>query len=91
MAKKLLVHGYLNLEEGQKCQKFGEVLDPFVLIEKYGADSVRYALLKCSVLKDSDFSEDILIKKNNELADKLGNLSREFLRCLKNMEWKKLK
>lgn len=74
LPKKLLVHGYLNLE-GQKMSKsLGNVLDPFVLIEKYGADSVRYALLKCSVFEDSDFSEDILIKRNNELADKLGNL-----------------
>jgi methionyl-tRNA synthetase len=74
LPKKLLVHGYLNLQ-GQKMSKsLGNVIDPFVLVDKYGADSVRYSLLRCSVFEDSDYSEEILIKRNNELADKLGNL-----------------
>ncbi len=75
LPKKLLVHGYLNVE-GQKMSKsLGNVIDPLQLIEKYGTDSVRYSLLKCSVFEDSDFSEEILIERhNNELADKLGNL-----------------
>lgn len=74
LPKKLLVHGYLNIE-GQKISKtLGNVIDPIVLIGKYGADSVRYSLLKSSVFEDSDYSEEILIKRNNELADKLGNL-----------------
>ena len=74
LPKKLLVHGYLNLE-GQKISKsLGNVIDPFALVDKYGADSVRYSLLRCSVFEDSDYSEEILIKRNNELANKLGNL-----------------
>jgi methionyl-tRNA synthetase len=74
LPKKLLVHGYLNLQ-GQKISKsLGNVIDPFVLIDKYGADSVRYSLLRCSVFEDSDYSKEILIKRNNELADKFGNL-----------------
>ncbi|MFA5071650.1 MAG: methionine--tRNA ligase [Candidatus Pacearchaeota archaeon] len=74
LPKKLLVHGYLNLQ-GQKISKsLGNVIDPFVLVDKYGSDSVRYSLLRCSVFEDSDYSEEILIKRNNELADKLGNL-----------------
>ncbi len=72
---KLLVHGYLNLK-GQKISKsLGNTIDPIELVEKYGSDSVRYSLLKCSVFEDSDFSEEILIRRNNnELANKLGNL-----------------
>ena len=72
---KLLVHGYLNLG-GQKMSKsLGNVIDPLVLLEKYPVDPVRYSLLKCSVFEDSDYSEEILISRNNsELADKLGNL-----------------
>lgn len=72
---KLLVHGYLNLG-GQKMSKsLGNVIDPLILLEKYSADSLRYSLLKCSVFEDSDYSEKILIERNNsELADKLGNL-----------------
>ncbi|MEK6913312.1 MAG: methionine--tRNA ligase [Nanoarchaeota archaeon] len=75
LPNKVLVHGYLNLQ-GQKISKsLGNVIDPIVLIEKYGVDSVRYSLLRCSVFEDSDFSEDILIERNNkELADKFGNL-----------------
>jgi methionyl-tRNA synthetase len=75
LPKKLLVHGYLNIH-GQKMSKsLGNVIDPFELISKYGCDSVRYSLLKCSVFEDSDYSEEILINRNNsELADKLGNL-----------------
>ena len=74
LPKNILVHEYLNLE-GQKMSKsLGNVIDPLQLIEKYGTDSVRYSLLKCSVFADSDFNEEIVINRNNELADKLGNL-----------------
>lgn len=75
LPKKLLVHGYLNTK-GQKISKsLGNVIDPIELAEKYGADSVRYSLLKCSVFEDSDYSEEILVERHNkELANKLGNL-----------------
>jgi methionyl-tRNA synthetase len=75
LPKTLLVHGYLNLK-GQKISKsLGNVIDSIELINKYGSDSVRYSLLKCSVFEDSDYSEEILIERNNsELANKLGNL-----------------
>jgi methionyl-tRNA synthetase len=75
LPKKLLVHSYLNLGGKKISKSLGNVIDPLELIKKYGADSVRYSLLKCSVFEDSDFSEEILIERhNNELADKLGNL-----------------
>ena len=75
LPKKLLVHGYLNTK-GQKMSKsLGNVIDPLVLLEKYSVDSIRYSLLKCSVFEDTDYSEEILIERNNnELANKLGNL-----------------
>jgi methionyl-tRNA synthetase len=75
LPKKLLVHGFLNLK-GQKMSKStGNVLDPNMLIDKYGVDAVRYSLLKSSTFEDSDYSEEILIERNNnELANKLGNL-----------------
>ena len=75
LPKKLLVHGYLNLGGKKISKSLGNVIDPIELTEKYGADSVRYSLLRCSVFDDSDYSEDILIERhNNELANKLGNL-----------------
>jgi len=75
LPKTLLVHGYLN-SKGQKMSKsIGNVIDPIVLADKYGSDSVRYSLLKCSVFEDSDYSEEILIERHNsELANKFGNL-----------------
>lgn len=75
LPKKILVHGFLNLR-GQKMSKsLGNTLNPISLIEKYGSDTVRYSLLKSSTFEDSDYSEEILIERNNhELADKLGNL-----------------
>jgi len=72
---KLLVHGYLNLGGKKISKSLGNVIDPVKLADKYGADAIRYSLLRCSVFDDSDFSEEILIERhNNELANKLGNL-----------------
>jgi methionyl-tRNA synthetase len=75
LPKKLLVHGYLTTSGGKISKSLGNVIDPVALADKYGADAVRYSLLRCSVFDDSDYSEEILIEKNNnELANKLGNL-----------------
>jgi len=75
LPKKLLVHGYLNIKGKKMSKSLGNVIDPLELIKKYGSDPVRYSLLRCSVFDDSDYSEEILIQRNNdELADKLGNL-----------------
>jgi methionyl-tRNA synthetase len=75
LPKTLLVHGYLNVGGKKMSKSLGNTIDPLVLLEKYSADSIRYSLLKCSVFDDSDYSEEVLIERNNnELADKLGNL-----------------
>jgi methionyl-tRNA synthetase len=75
LPKKLLVHGFLNLKGEKMSKSTGNILDPIKLIEKYGADVLRYSLLRSSIFEDSDYSEDILIERNNkELADKFGNL-----------------
>ncbi|MEJ2268065.1 MAG: class I tRNA ligase family protein, partial [Nanoarchaeota archaeon] len=75
LPKKLLVHGYLTTKGKKMSKSLGNVIDPLYLVKKYGTDSVRYSLLKCSVFDDSDYSEEILIERhNNELANKLGNL-----------------
>jgi len=86
LPKKLLVHGYLNLKGKKISKSLGKNIDPIELVEKYGSDVVRYSLLRSSVFEDSDYSEDILIRRNNEeLADKFGNLvSRVFSLAEKN-------
>ncbi|MEK6904091.1 MAG: methionine--tRNA ligase [Nanoarchaeota archaeon] len=76
LPKKILVHGYLTVE-GQKIGKsVGNVTDPIWLVKKYGADSLRYFLLReIPFGEDGDFSEKALIERhNNELANELGNL-----------------
>jgi len=87
---KLLVHGYL-ISQGKKMGKsLGNVVDPLELLEKYDSDVVRYSLLRCSVFDDSDYSEEVLIKRNNnELANDLGNLvSRTLTLCEKFFDGK---
>lgn len=76
LPRSILVHGYFTVN-GQKMSKtLGNVTDPTDLIEKYGADALRYYLLaKFSPFTDGDFSEDKLKGAyNGDLANGLGNL-----------------
>jgi methionyl-tRNA synthetase len=76
LPKHIFAHGWLTIE-GQKMSKtLGNVVDPVAIASKYGADSIRYFLLRdISFGEDGDFSEKALIERHNsELADQLGNL-----------------
>lgn len=76
LPKGIFVHGYFTIN-GQKVSKtLGNVIDPVDLINKYGADALRYYLLaKFSPFTDGDFSEEKLKEVyNGELANGLGNL-----------------
>lgn len=76
LPKNLFVHGYFTVD-GQKMSKtIGNVVDPFKLIEQYGAEAVRYYLLaRFSPFSDGDFSEEKLKDVYNaDLANNLGNL-----------------
>jgi methionyl-tRNA synthetase len=73
---QLLVHGWWNLGGAKMSKSAGNVIDPFVLADKYGAEAVRYYLMSDIVTgKDADFSEERLIERYNaDLANSLGNL-----------------
>jgi len=73
---QLLVHGWWNLGGAKMSKSVGNVIDPFVLADKYGAEAVRYYLTSNIVTgRDADFSEDRLVERYNaELANALGNL-----------------
>ncbi len=74
--KKIFVHGFFTIE-GQKMSKtLGNVIDPIYLVDKYGADVVRYFLLReISFGQDGDFSIKRLEERyNSDLANGLGNL-----------------
>jgi methionyl-tRNA synthetase len=73
---QLLVHGWWNLGGAKMSKSAGNVVDPFVLIEKYGADALRYYLTSdIATGQDADFSEERLVERYNaDLANSLGNL-----------------
>jgi methionyl-tRNA synthetase len=77
LPKKIFVHGFINVG-GQKMSKsLGNIVDPFKLTEKYGADAVRYFLLReIPSTEDGDFTEEKFEKRyNSDLASGLGNLT----------------
>lgn len=74
---RVVSHGFINTSSGDKMSKAaGNVISPDYLKEKFGADSVRYFLLREIIFGyDGQFSEETLVARhNNELADELGNL-----------------
>ena len=73
---KFLVHGWWNLGGAKMSKTAGNVVDPFVLADKYGAEALRYYSMSDIVSgKDADFSEQRLIERyNSDLANNLGNL-----------------
>lgn len=76
LPKLIFGHGFITVE-GQKISKsIGNVIDPIALVDKYGADAVRFFLFSATPFdQDGDFSrKDFLTKVNSELANNLGNL-----------------
>ncbi len=76
LPKHLAVHGWITFN-GQKMSKsLGNVVDPFILGERYGADAIRYHILREMALgADSSFSNEIMINRiNSDLANDYGNL-----------------
>jgi len=76
LPKEVIVHGFLTVGGKKMSKSSGNVVSPLKLLEKYIADSLRYALIRETPFgDDGDFSEKALIARhNNELANKLGNL-----------------
>lgn len=73
---KILSHGWIITKEGKMSKSLGNVIDPFILIKKYGSDILRYALMKdISLKEDSIFTyEKLEICYNTDLANNYGNL-----------------
>ena len=80
LPKRLYGHGWINFN-GQKMSKsVGNVIDPFILAERYGSDAVRYQIMRDMPFgSDSNFSNEIMINRiNSDLANDLGNLVSSF-------------
>jgi len=76
LPKKVVAHGWIMLEGGKMSKSKGNVVDPAILVSKYGIDAVRYYLLKeLSFGQDGLYSEEIMVTRiNSDLANDLGNL-----------------
>lgn len=76
LPKQVFGHGWLLVDGGKMSKSKGNVVDPVVLINEFGADPVRYYLLhEIPFGSDGVFNNEIFIKKvNSDLANDLGNL-----------------
>ncbi|MBU0994541.1 MAG: methionine--tRNA ligase [Proteobacteria bacterium] len=74
--KNLNVHGFWNMGKSKMSKSIGNVADPILLKDTYGADAFRFFLMRDMVFGlDSNFSEDAVIQRiNSDLANDLGNL-----------------
>ncbi|WIG59521.1 MAG: Methionyl-tRNA synthetase [Ktedonobacterales bacterium] len=72
----VFVHGYVLVGGGKMSKTLGNVIDPVDLAERYGADALRYFLLRAiPSTEDGDFTLERFIQTcNADLADRLGNL-----------------
>ncbi|SEO46851.1 methionine--tRNA ligase [Propionispora vibrioides] len=76
LPKKVYGHGWLVVEGDKMSKSKGNVIDPVALIDEFGADTIRYFLLReINLGMDGNFSRDALINRiNSDLANDLGNL-----------------
>lgn len=76
LPKKVYGHGWLLLDGGKMSKSKGNVVDPYLLAERYGVDALRYFLLREFPFgSDGNFSNEALINRINiDLANDLGNL-----------------
>jgi methionyl-tRNA synthetase len=76
LPKKVYGHGWLLLDGGKMSKSKGNVVDPYMLSERYGVDALRFFLLRSFPFgSDGNFSNELLIQTiNTDLANDLGNL-----------------
>lgn len=76
LPKKIYGHGWILLKGGKMSKSVGNVVDPVVLVDKYGVDALRYHVLReMSFGSDGIYNEDLLVSHiNSDLANDLGNL-----------------
>ena len=78
LPKKVYGHGWIMLDGDKMSKSKGNVVDPFILSDRYGVDALRYYLLSCMPFgDDSNYTNELLLSSiNNNLVNDLGNLVR---------------
>ncbi len=76
LPKKVYGHGWLNFNGDKMSKSKGNVVDPYILAEKFGVDALRFFLLRTFPFgSDGNFTNELLISTiNTDLANDLGNL-----------------
>jgi methionyl-tRNA synthetase len=84
LPERIFVHGYLLMEGEKMSKSLGNVLDPFAVIDRFGADALRFYLLR-----EVPFGQDGSVSSSSfeqryesELANELGNLASRTLAML---------
>lgn len=94
LPKIILVHGFIGVNNQRMSKSLGNVVNPCELVDKYGADAVRYFLLReIPATADGDFTYEKFEKRyNGDLAAGLGNLTARVLtmagkKGIKTISW----
>ena len=76
LPKKIYGHGWITFNGAKMGKSTGNVIDPFILADRYGVDALRYDLLREMPFgSDCAFSNEMMIQRiNSDLANDLGNL-----------------
>lgn len=76
LPKKIFAHGWILMKDGKMSKSKGNVVDPHVLIDRYGLDAVRYYLMReLPFGSDGVFTPEAFVERTNfDLANDLGNL-----------------
>ena len=76
LPKKVFGHGWLVLNGEKMSKSRGNIVDPYLLAERYGVDALRFFLLRTFPFgSDGNFTNELLISTiNTDLANDLGNL-----------------
>ncbi len=88
LPKKLLVHGFINVDGKKMSKSLGNVVTPKELLNRYGKEATRYLLFRqLSYYEDSNFTwADFDAIYNGELANGIGNLSNRVIGLLKRFK-----
>jgi len=80
----VFAHGWITLEGEKMSKSLGNVVDPFDLVARFGADTIRYFLMREAPFgSDFSFSEEkVRLRRNGDLGNDLGNLVKRSLAML---------